>query len=192
MSEKVTHNDVNHRPALQKFAVKIESLSFSNGIETPFFTIKELDWLSDDEFDQIDEICGGVYFKGILFDYDNLVDNIGEDYNAEHIDTYDEDLIIFDNIGDAKTKYDELLNSTKTQKSEFKGNIEKGYVHKIDKINYYLCYKEMSLFSGNNHTIYYFGTKEQLSEDSEQCFMPDGKRVSINIENGNPYLTDDN
>ena len=96
-----------------KYGVKEEILFFSDDREILFFTVKELDWLNDDEYDEIDEIHQGTYYQGKLFDYDNLIDQIDDNDDAEHIDTSDEGMTIFDNLDDAKIKFKELLNSTK-------------------------------------------------------------------------------
>ena len=44
---------------------------------------------------------------------DNLIDQIDDNDDAEHIDTSDEGMTTFDNLDDAKIKFKELLNSTK-------------------------------------------------------------------------------
>ena len=47
-----------------KYGVKEEILFFSDGSEILFYSIKELDWTDDENFDEIDQLFDGVYFYG--------------------------------------------------------------------------------------------------------------------------------
>jgi hypothetical protein len=97
---------------MTKFGVKEEILFFSDGKEILFYSIMELDWFCEDNFDQVDQISEGVYYKGNLLGYHDLLDLVEEENDAEHIDSSVEKITIFEKLEDAKIKFDNLLNIT--------------------------------------------------------------------------------
>lgn len=100
---------------MTKFGVKEEILFFSDGKEILFYSIMELDWFCEDDFDQVDQISEGVYYKGNLLGYHDLLDLVEEENDAEHIDSSVEKITIFEKLEDAKIKFDSLLSITLKQ-----------------------------------------------------------------------------
>lgn len=96
-----------------KYGVKEEILFFSDGSEILFYSIKELDWTDDENFDEIDQLFDGVYFYGDFLDYNNLLMRIEDETGAEHIDSSDENILIFDSFEEAKIKFENLVDSKK-------------------------------------------------------------------------------
>ena len=95
-----------------KYGVKTELLIFSDGFEIFFYSIKELYWTNDEEYDEIDQISDGVFYKREILNYDNFTQKRENENDAEHIDSSEEGILIFDNLTDAKIKFEKLLNGS--------------------------------------------------------------------------------